>query len=115
MHQITPLWYTWYIMLEAIALFAPPLIALRFYNHLHRDKLSARALTMSYGVFVIFINLCMYLAILYLFGQKSVNFDDKSFINYILAAVVLAFIFPFVVNLLESSISINVKRNVRKK
>lgn len=102
-------------MLEAIALFAPSLIALRFYSHLHRNQLASRTLIMSYGIFVILINLCMYLVLLYLFGQQSVDFDDNSFVNYILPAVVLAFIFPFVVNLIETTVSINVKRNARKK
>lgn len=102
-------------MLEAIALFAPPLIALRFYSHLHRNTLTARALVMAYGVFVIFINTCMYLAILYLLGQDSVTFEDKSFVNYLIAATLLAFIFPFVVNLIETTVSINVKRNATKK
>lgn len=102
-------------MLEAIALFAPPLIALRFYSHLHRNKLSARSLIMSYGVFVIFINLCMYLAILYLFAQDSVAFDDKSFVGYVVFATILAFIVPFVVNLAETTIAIDVKRNATKK
>ncbi len=102
-------------MLEAIALFAPPLIALRFYSHLHRNKLSARSLIMTYGVFVIFINLCMYLSILYLLGQQSVSFDDKAFVNYLIAAVVLAFIVPFVVNLIETTVAIDVKRNVRQR
>ena len=103
------------IMLEAIALFAPSLIALRFYNHLHGNKLSARYLTMSYGLFVVFINLIMYLIVLYLFNQPSVQFDDKSFVNYVLFATILALIFPFVVNLVESSVSINVRRKFGKK
>lgn len=102
-------------MLEAIALFAPPLIALRFYSHLHRNNLSGRSLVMSYGVFVIFINLCMYLTILYLLGQPDVGFEGKGFVTYLIAAVVLAFIVPFVVNLVETTISIDVKRNVSKK
>ncbi len=101
-------------MLEAIALFAPALIALRFYSHLHSNQLSARSLVMSYGIFVVFINLCMYLAELYLFGQDAVRFDGKSFVNYTLMALVLAFVLPFVVNLIETTVSIDVKRNAKK-
>lgn len=98
-------------MLEAIALFAPALIALRFYSHLRDHQLTAKGLVMSYGVFVVFINLCMYLIQLYLLGQDSVNFEGKSFVNYTISALVLSFIFPFVVNLIETTISIDVKRN----
>mgnify|MGYP007026489644 CR=1 FL=1 len=102
-------------MLEAIALFAPSLIALRFYSHLRGNQLSARALVMSYGIFVVFVNLCMYLVQLYLLGQDSVQFDGKSFVTYTLSALVLAFVLPFVVNLIETTISIDVKRNAKKK
>ncbi len=102
-------------MLEAIALFAPPLIALRFYNHLHGNKLTARSLTMSYGVFVVFINLCMYLTLLYLLGNNAVTFEGRSFVLYTLFATILSLIFPFVVNLIETTISIDVRRNITKK
>lgn len=100
-------------MLEAIALFAPALVALRFYSHLRNNQLSARSLVMSYGVFVVLINLCMYLVQLYLLGQDSVQFDGKSFVHYIVMAMLLAFVFPFVVNLIETTVSIDVKRNAK--
>ena len=100
-------------MLEAIVLFAPALIALRFYNHLHRNKLTARMLVTTYGVFVVLINVTLYAVSVYLLGQESVEFSDRAFVNYLLGAVVLAFIFPFVVNLLEHTVSIKIKRNVR--
>ena len=102
-------------MLEAIALFAPSLIALRFYSHLRNNQLTARSLVMSYGVFVVFINLCMYLVQLYLFGQDTVEFQGKAFVNYTIPAVALALIFPFVVNLIETTIAIDVKRNGKKR
>lgn len=102
-------------MLEAIALFAPSLIALRFYSHLRSDRLSARQLVMSYGVFVVFINLCMYLIQLFLLAQDSIQLGGKSFVYYTLMALVLAFVLPFVVNLIETTISIDVKRNASKK
>lgn len=102
-------------MLEAIALFAPALIALRFYSHLRGNRLSARALVMSYGVFVVLINLCMYLVQLYLLGQDKVEFEGKSFVNYTVLAVLLAFVFPFVVNLIETTIAIDIKHNAKKK
>lgn len=101
-------------MLEAIALFAPALIALRFYSHLRNNQLSARSLVLSYGIFVVLINLCMYLIQLYLLGQESIQFDGKSFVHYTLMAVLLAIVFPFVVNLIETTISIDVKRNAKK-
>ena len=102
-------------MLEIIALFAPPLVALRFYSHLHRNKLSARHLIMSYGVFVLFINLCMYLTILYVLQQPKVSFDDKTFVSYALFATLLSLVIPFVVNMIENMVSVEVKRNVFKK
>lgn len=98
-------------MLEVIALLAPALIALRLYSHLRSDRLSARALVMSYGIFVVCINLCMYLTLLYLFNQDSVQFTGKSFVIYTISAFGLAFVFPFVVNLIETTISIDVKHN----
>lgn len=102
-------------MLEAIALFAPALIALRFYSHLKNGQLSTKGLVMSYGIFVVFINLCMYLVQLYLLGQDSVELQGKSFVNYTVMALLLAFALPFVVNLIETTISVDVKRNARKK
>ncbi len=102
-------------MLDAIALFAPALIALRFYSHLRGGHLTARSLVMSYGVFVLCINLCMYLIQLYLFNQESVQFQDKAFVNYVVVAAILSLIFPFVVNLIEKTISIDVKHNGKKR
>lgn len=102
-------------MLEAIALFAPALIALRFYSHLKNGQLTTKGLVMSYGIFVVLINLCMYLIHLYLLGEDAVELQGKSFVTYTLSAVVLALIFPFVVNLVETTIAIDVKRNAGKK
>lgn len=102
------------IMHELVALLAPGLIALGFYNHLHRNKLSKRKLVTSYGLFVVLINLGVYLVTLYLFGQDEVAFDNKSFINYLFGASIFAFLMPFVVNLIENTVSLEVKRNAKR-
>lgn len=102
-------------MLELIALFAPALIALKVYHHLKRQQLSARMLVMSYGIFLISINLCMYLITIYLLGYDAVTFGDKDFVRYVIVASLLALILPFVVNLAETAISVEVKRNGFKK
>lgn len=101
-------------MLEAIALLAPSLVALKFYNHLHQNKLDARMLVMSYGIFVITINLCIYAATLYLLGHEAVVFTDACFVKYLLVAALLALIVPFVVNLAESTVSVKVVRSDEK-
>lgn len=101
-------------MQEIVALMAPALIALGFYNHLHRNKLSTRRLFFSYGIFSVFINLCSYLVIIYILGNDEVSFDNKSFITYLITAGVFAFILPFVVNLIENTIAIEVRKNAKK-
>ena len=98
-------------MQEAIALFMPALIALGVYNHLHRGKLTPRKLAFSYGIFAVFINLCGFLVSIYLFGNQDMNFSGKDFIRYISLASVLALVMPFVVNLIENTVAIEVKKN----
>ena len=101
-------------MQEIVALLAPALVALGFYNHLHRNKLSTRRLFFSYGIFSLFINLCSYLVIIFIFGNGSVSFSDKSFILYLIISAIFAFILPFVVNLIENTVAIEVRRNAKK-
>lgn len=101
-------------MLELIALLAPALMALGVYNHLHRGKLAVRNLVFTYGVFAVFINLCAFLVTLYLFGNDTVSFVGKPFVKYIILASLLALALPFVVNLIEHTVAIEVKKNVKK-
>lgn len=100
-------------MQALIALLAPALVALGFYNHLHRDNLSTRKLFFSYGVFALFINLCSYMVV-ELVMNRPVSFEGKSFIFYLILSAVFSFILPFVVNLIEQSVSIEVKHNDNK-
>lgn len=103
-------------MLEAIALLSPALVALRFYDQLHENKLPTRILVTSYGIFVILINLSLYAATLYLANHEDIVFTDAYFIKYLICALVLSVIMPFVVNLTEATISVKVtKSNGRKK
>lgn len=98
-------------MLEAIALLAPSLISLKFYNHLQHNQLDAKSLVMSYGIFVVAINLCLYAITLYLLDHDTVTFNDVYFVKYLISASVLALIIPFVIRLLENTISIRVSRH----
>lgn len=97
-------------MLEAIALLAPSLIALKFYNHLQHNTLDAKSLVMSYGIFVVAINLCIYSTVLYILEYDTVEFTDINFVKYLITALVLALILPFVIRLIESTISVRVIR-----
>ncbi len=101
-------------MQELVALLAPALVALGFYNHLHRNKLTARRLATSYGIFALFINLCSYLVIIFIFGQDVISFENKSFILYLIISAVFAFVLPLVVNLIENTVAIEVKKNAKK-
>ena len=96
-------------MIEAIALAAPGLMAVGFYNHLHHGNLAPRQLICMYGTFVLLINVCAYLIYTYLFNVSSIEFDSKTFITYSILAAILAFIMPFVVRLAESTVAIEVK------
>lgn len=102
-------------MQEIVALFAPALVALGFYNHLHPDNLSAKKLIFTYGSLVVFINLCVQLVLIYLFGVSEVSYLGKDFINYLLLSIIFSVILPFVINLTEHTIAIEVKKNVHKK
>lgn len=101
-------------MQESIALIAPALVALGFYNHLHRNRLKTRNLVFGFGIFALFINLCSFLIILFLFGADSVSFKDKEFVHYLLISGGLALVLPLVVNLIENTIAIEVKKNAKK-
>ena len=65
----------------------------------------------SFGVFAVFINLCNYMVQLLLLGRDGVYFEHKSFIIYLLISSVFAFVLPFVVNLIENSVAIEVEKN----
>ena len=101
-------------MLEIIALLAPSMMALGFYSHLHRDKIQVRKLISSYGLFVIIINLCMYMIMVYLLGHDQVVFTAKVFIKYLISASVFALLLPFVVNLIENIVAVEVRKNGKK-
>lgn len=96
-------------MQECIALLAPALIALGLYNHLHQNKLSNKKLLFSYGIFVLLVNLCTYLVLIFLLGRNEIIFEYKSFIVYLIISGIFAFILPFVVNLIENAVAIEVK------
>lgn len=98
-------------MQESIALVAPALMALGFYNHLHRGKLKTRNLVFGFGVFALFINLCSFMIILFLLGADGVSFKDKGFVHYLLISGGLAIALPLVVNLVETAVAIEVKKN----
>ncbi|MGO3702163.1 MAG: hypothetical protein ACTJG2_03190 [Candidatus Saccharimonadales bacterium] len=102
-------------MLEIIALLAPSLVALKFYNHLHYNTLPARTLVMTYGLFVILINLCLYAATIYLAGHDAIVFDERYFIKYLLLSLGLSIVIPFVVNLAEATVSVKVSHSNGKK
>lgn len=101
-------------MQEAVALLAPALMALGFYSHLHRDKLSNRKLIFAYGIFAVFINLCSFLLILYIFGRETVEFTGRSMVVYLISSTLFALMLPFVVNLIENTVSVEVKKNDQK-
>lgn len=96
-------------MIETIALCAPALMAVGFYNHLHHNALRTRQLVCMYGTFVILINVCAYLIYTYLFAISVIEFDSKTFITYSILATTLSYIMPFVVRLAEVTVAIEVK------
>lgn len=71
-------------------------------------------LVMTYGVFVVAINVCLYAATLYLLGHEAVVFTDKYFVKYLLVASVLSIIVPFAINLTEVTVSVKVSRSDEK-
>ena len=101
-------------MIEIIALGAPSLMAVGFYNHLHHNEIAPRQLICMYGTFVLSINVCAYLIFTYLFDINPISFDSKTFISYSLLTAVLSFIMPFVVRLAETTVAIEVKRSDEK-
>lgn len=98
-------------MLEAIALLTPPLMALGVHNHLNRGQLGLRHLAFTYAVFTIVINVILYVITLYLFKHAEVVFTSSYFVKYLASAALLAVVVPFVLNLLETSVSVTVKHN----
>ena len=56
----------------------------------------------------------MYLVIIYIFNHEHVIFSDKAFVDYLIGASVFAFVLPFVVNLVEGMVAIEVKKNDKK-
>lgn len=98
-------------MQEIIALLAPSLIAVSFYNHLYRNQLSVRRLVCAYGLFVVLINLCLYLISIYILQVDHITFGDKEFIRYLIGAAIMALLLPFVVNLIDHVFAVEVKKN----
>lgn len=56
----------------------------------------------------------MYLVIIYIFGSDTVSFYGKDFIKYLIGASIFSLLLPFVVNLGEHMVSIEVKKNGKK-
>jgi len=98
-------------LLEIIALLAPPALAVGVYDHLHGRVLSTRKLWVSYAVFVITINLIMYLITTFLLGVQNLSFDSIAFIRYTAVASVFACVVPLVANAIGASVTIEVRRN----
>jgi len=101
-------------MQELIALLAPALMALGFYNHLTRNRLPAKKLLFAYGTFVVLINLTSFLFIIFIVGKDIFYIGNRTFVAYLLVASVFSIIMPFVVNLVEQTVSIEVKKNDKK-
>ena len=99
------------MVLQFIAMLAPPLLAAGVYDHLHRGKLTARRFWISYALFTIFINICMYLACVYIFNIRELSFDAAFFIKYLIFAIILACVLPLIVNAVDASVSVEIKRN----
>ncbi len=98
-------------MLEAIAFYAPALIALRVYTSIRKnEKLAMPRLVMNYGLFLVLINLVLYLIFGLLMGQEIQGMHDELLLEYLVSAAVLAVVLPVVVRMLEASISIEIKR-----
>lgn len=102
-------------MTQAIAMLLPALVAVSFFNHLHRGRLAARELVTYYGLFALLINISLYAIVLYLFDNPSITFTDQFFIKYAGLALVFAVIFPLAVNLATTSIGLEVKKNEHPK
>lgn len=100
-------------MQSIIALFAPVLLSLSLYNRLHQGELSNRQLVFAFGGFSLLINLCSHLVIVMILGQM-VSFEDRSLILYMIISAVFSVILPFVVNLIENSVNIDVEKNAKK-
>ena len=101
-------------MQEIIALLAPTLVALGFYSHLKGDKISTRKLFFNLGLFALLVNLSTYLVIIFLLGKDGVYFEHKFLVGYLIIAGLFAFIIPLLVNLIENSISIEVRKDAKK-
>lgn len=99
------------MLVEAIALLAPSLLALGWYDRLRHGHPRPRQLLFAYAAFVIGINGLLYTITLYLFGHESVVFTDRFAVKYLLAAVALAVVFPLLISLLRSSVSVRVLHN----
>lgn len=100
-------------MQSIIALFAPALISVKLYGHLRREELSKRGLVFAFGTFSLFINLCSYLVIVTVMDQE-VSFEDRSFILYLIVSTVFSLILPFVANLIDHSVNIDVRKSTKK-
>lgn len=98
-------------MQELIALLAPALMALGFYNHLTRNKLSNKKLLFAYGTFVVLINLVSFLFTIFILGQEIIYLGNRAFVGYLIVASIFSIIMPFVVNLVEQMVAIEVKKN----
>lgn len=54
------------------------------------------------------------MALIYLFGNQEITFINKGFIIYIVLASLFSLIIPFVANLIENSVAVEVKKNEKK-
>lgn len=99
------------MLIEFIALFITPLIALAWYDRLTQGKMNMRQLIFAYSLFVVGINGLLYIIILHLLDHEAVVFTDKFFIKYLVASSLLAPAFALGLNLVRNTISVRISKN----
>lgn len=99
------------MVLEFLAIFMPALVAVGVFDYLNKRSVSRRSILTYFGLFAILINLCAFLVTLFIFDFPEVDLTGKSLARYLILTLILSVILPFVVNLVKSIISIEIKKN----
>ena len=94
---------------QFMALFFPAFVALKIFDHLHRNKLATKDLVMYYFIFATLINLAVYVIHVYAFGSKELVFTALPAVRYLVLAVLVSIFMPFLMSIVSKGISINLE------
>jgi len=96
-------------MNQIIAMLLPSVIGLKMYNKINKREEIVRKQVERYLIYVLFVNLILYLVIIFIFNQSEIVFTAMFTVKYIILSLVVAIVFSIIEKIIKDNIDIGVK------